>query len=307
MFRTKGGVEGALNLAARIATPGLILAAVGCADTGGLRSIWPDRPSLLGFRDHRPEPSPDPANDYYTRYMRAARERSEAPAKRAGDPGTDPPGGGDGSGPPGPEDPLVAQGTGAPPASRLAQRSRGSSGRPARDETIRVTLGAPEPLPVMPRPEEATLASASVPTTRDTDRGTSRIPTGRSPDLAPDRQGDERPGSVVAASAPAPRRPATQPSRSAPSSDDARAILARSEAKLRSLDTYQVKMSRVERVDGRLQPEEEVILSIHRRPKEVRLQWASGPSQGGRSSTRPESILGPSSSTWPSRRSRYPR
>ncbi len=39
-------------------------------------------------------------------------------------------------------------------------------------------------------------------------------------------------------------------------------------------------MSRVERVDGRLQPEEEVILSVHRQPKEVRLQWASGPSQG---------------------------
>ena len=39
-------------------------------------------------------------------------------------------------------------------------------------------------------------------------------------------------------------------------------------------------MSRVERVDGRLQPEEEVILSIHREPKEVRLTWASGPSQG---------------------------
>ena len=39
-------------------------------------------------------------------------------------------------------------------------------------------------------------------------------------------------------------------------------------------------MSRVERVDGRLQPEEEVVLSIHRQPKEVRLQWASGPSEG---------------------------
>jgi hypothetical protein len=82
------------------------------------------------------------------------------------------------------------------------------------------------------------------------------------------------------ASTPAPKRPATPPSRSTPSSKDARAILARSEAKLQSLGTYQVKMSRVERVNGRLQPEEEVILSIHRQPKEVRLQWASGPSQG---------------------------
>ena len=39
-------------------------------------------------------------------------------------------------------------------------------------------------------------------------------------------------------------------------------------------------MSRVERVNGRLQPEEEVVLSIHRQPKEVRLQWASGSERG---------------------------
>ena len=75
------------------------------------------------------------------------------------------------------------------------------------------------------------------------------------------------------------KRPAS-PARAKPSSQDPRAILARSEARLKTLATYQVKMSRVERVDGRLQPEEEVVLSIHRRPKEVRLTWTSGPSQG---------------------------
>jgi hypothetical protein len=78
-----------------------------------------------------------------------------------------------------------------------------------------------------------------------------------------------------------PDRPARpQPRPSSPATVDARSILAKSEAKLGSLATYQVKMSRVERVDGRLQPEEEVVLSVHRQPKEVRLQWASGPSQG---------------------------
>jgi Protein of unknown function (DUF1571) len=277
MFRTKEGVKWPLSRAARIVTPGLFLAAVGCADTNGLRSIWSDRPSLLGFRDHQQQPSPDPANDYYTRYMRAARERSDALAKRSRDEDTSHEQ--DRSEPPGPDDTLVAQGTEAPPASRPDRRSSGPSGRPTRDETIRVTLGNPEPLPVMPGPADATLASAPSPS-RDTDRGTSRISTGRIPAPTPDRQAEEHPQSVMVATTPAPRRPAPQPSRSGPSSKEARAILARSEAKLRSLGTYQVKMSRVERIDGRLQPEEEVILSIHRQPKEVRLQWASGPSQG---------------------------
>jgi hypothetical protein len=280
MFWTKEGVERPLSRAARIVAPGLFLAAVGCADTNGLRSIWPDRPSLLGFRDHQQQPSPDPANDYYTRYMRAARERADALAKRSGDNGTDSTREEDRSGPPGPDDTLVAQDTGAPPASRPPQRSPGSSGRPIRDETIRVTLGTPEPLPVMPSPADATLASATAPSSEETDRGTSRIPTDRSPAPAPNRQAEEHAESAVAASTPSPRRPAPQPSRSTPSSKEARAILAQSEAKLRSLGTYQVKLSRVERVDGRLQPEEEIILSIHRQPKEVRLQWASGPSQG---------------------------
>jgi hypothetical protein len=280
MFRTKEGVKRPLTRAARIVTPGLFLAAVGCADTNGLRSIWPDRPSLLGFRDHQQQPSPDPANDYYTRYMRAARERSDALAKRSRGDGTDPPHAEERSGPPGPDDTLVARETEAPPTSRPAQGSLGSSRKPTRDETIRVTLGTPEPLPVMPRAADATLASAPTPSSRETDRGTSRTPTGGN--LAPslDRQAQERPESALAASTPTPKRPSAQLSRSAPSSKEARAILAHSEAKLRSLDTYQVKMSRVERVDGRLQPEEEVILSIHRQPKEVRLQWASGPSQG---------------------------
>jgi hypothetical protein len=63
-------------------------------------------------------------------------------------------------------------------------------------------------------------------------------------------------------------------------SQDPGTILAQSEAKLRSLSTYQVKVSRVERVGGQLQPEEEIILSIRRDPKAVRLEWPVGPNQG---------------------------
>ena len=44
--------------------------------------------------------------------------------------------------------------------------------------------------------------------------------------------------------------------------------------------TYQAKVSRLERVNGHLQPEEEILLSIRREPKAVRLEWSSGPSKG---------------------------
>ncbi len=89
----------------------------------------------------------------------------------------------------------------------------------------------------------------------------------------------KRPEPADPADSPRSKR-ADPPARAKPAAEDAQGLLARSEAKLRSLNTYQVKMSRVERVDGRLQPEEEVVLSVHRQPREVRLEWRSGPSQG---------------------------
>ncbi len=41
-----------------------------------------------------------------------------------------------------------------------------------------------------------------------------------------------------------------------------------------------MKFRRAERVGGQLQPEEEIILSVQRKPKAVRLEWTSGPSKG---------------------------
>lgn len=41
-----------------------------------------------------------------------------------------------------------------------------------------------------------------------------------------------------------------------------------------------MRVSRLERVGGQMQPEEEIVLSIRRDPKAVRLEWASGPSKG---------------------------
>jgi hypothetical protein len=46
------------------------------------------------------------------------------------------------------------------------------------------------------------------------------------------------------------------------------------------MNTYKVKVSRLERVNGQLQPEEDILLSIRRDPKAVRLEWSSGPSKG---------------------------
>jgi hypothetical protein len=280
MFRTKEGVDRPLIRAAKVLAPGLCMATLGCADSTGLRSVWPDRPSLLGLWDRKPQPPPDPADDYYARYMHAARERSDALAKRSRDDAAVPSRAEVETGPPGPSDERLARETTAPSASGPSRRGPGPSGPSVRDETIRVTLGTPEPLPTLRRPVDATLVASRDPSPQEADPGPSRSPAVRSATPRGTRDVEDSPEPAVAASGPAPSRPTKHRSRPSPSSVDPRAILAQCEDKLRSLGTYQVKMSRVERVDGRLQPEEEVILSVHRQPKEVRLQWASGPSQG---------------------------
>jgi hypothetical protein len=273
MSRTKEGVRRSLSRAAMILALGLCFAELGCTSTDGLRSVWPDRPSLFGFWDRRQQPPPDPANDYYARYMHAAKARA------SGDPAAGP-GAEDGEAGPPVAGELLANGeTPSSPASRPTRRTSTSSSGPDRDEDIHVTLGMPQPLPSASRAPDALLASTRSASSREADRDASWSQTGSGGAPGLDQQAEARPESAEATPSPAPRRPAT-PRRPRPSPEDARGILARSEAKLKTLATYQVKMSRVERIDGRLQPEEEVVLSIHRQPKEVRLQWTSGPSQG---------------------------
>jgi hypothetical protein len=255
---------------------------MGCADSGGLRSVWPDRPSLLGLRERKPESTtPDPANDYYARHMRAAKDRSSLVAKRSREDSAVPPQDEEGLGPPGPDETRLAEAAGDGDASnaRPRQADLPVAGDSGRDETIRVTLGQPEPLPTVP---DATLASARTPSSNEeAEPDASRSPSPRPQAPRRPRPVEERPEGIAAAPAARPAsRPAARPERSAATAQDARTILAQSEAKLRSLGTYQVKMSRIERVDGRLQPEEEVVLSVHRQPREVRLEWASGSSKG---------------------------
>lgn len=58
------------------------------------------------------------------------------------------------------------------------------------------------------------------------------------------------------------------------------AVLEESRKAIDALKTYQVKMTHQERVNDRLNPIEDVILSIRRAPKAVRLEWLDGPNKG---------------------------
>ena len=50
--------------------------------------------------------------------------------------------------------------------------------------------------------------------------------------------------------------------------------------RLEAMSTYQVNITRSERVGSQLQPEEAVLLSVRRNPKAVRLEWPTGTSKG---------------------------
>ncbi len=276
MSRAKDDVHSLFPRMAACLTLALGVMELGCSSVSGLRSVGTDRPSLLGFWDRPETPPPDPAADYYARYMRSAHDRADAMSKRSSSPpeSTQVEGGGE------------SQSLGVDVAD--ARKNTGAKGRsvepakPARDDTIRVTLGPPEPLPGLGdsglRRQDNDLA-----TTRSSTRTSSvgyRRPI--------DAESDPGPAPRVARHendpADVPRnsrktRP-SEPTARENKGGDAKTILAGSEARLQSLKTYQVKISRTERVAGRILPEEQIILSIRRDPKSVRLEWADGPNQG---------------------------
>lgn len=57
-------------------------------------------------------------------------------------------------------------------------------------------------------------------------------------------------------------------------------ILATSRKAVDALTTYQVALTHQERVGAILNPAEDVVMSIRRKPKAVRLEWPDGPSKG---------------------------
>jgi hypothetical protein len=285
MFRAKDDVHPLLLRMAACLTLALSSMELGCSGMTGLRSVGTDRPTLFGFWE-RPQPAPpDPAGDYYARYMRSARDRADAMATRS----TESPGPTQddaGSGPGSQDDEVVASRTGAGSGSGATGRSAAST-KPVGDETIRITLGPPEPLPALSESsstaQDTKLASTrawpqSNANQRPDEPEADRSPAPRLARHADDQDDDRRDTSKMAR-APAPKRPAQSKARNTPTLD-AKAILAQSDAKMQSLNTYQVRISRTERVSGRLLPEEQIILSIRRDPKAVRLEWADGPNQG---------------------------
>ncbi|MDR3639258.1 MAG: DUF1571 domain-containing protein [Isosphaeraceae bacterium] len=75
---------------------------------------------------------------------------------------------------------------------------------------------------------------------------------------------------------------AAVPRRSKPSQDagSAEAIVKGARERLEKMNSYQVHINRQERVGASLLPVEDVLLSVRRSPKAVRLEWPDGPHKG---------------------------
>lgn len=77
--------------------------------------------------------------------------------------------------------------------------------------------------------------------------------------------------------------PPVEPAAAEPASDLDRiaGLLDQSRDRLAEIQTYSVRMTRQERVQGRLLPQETVVVNVRRQPLGVRLEWpAGGPSPG---------------------------
>jgi hypothetical protein len=241
---------------------GLSVLATGCSSLSGFRSVGAERPSLLSFWE-RPAGTPTPENDPYVLSLRAGQARAAELAKQNKESAS------------GSEDNRLDDETKlADGSDSVRSRRRDSKESLARrDDTIRVSLGRPEPLPgvgfaLASTERPASTAAASSPWKADPKKEpVSESVAELSDTVAPDEIRE-----------PEPTRSAEAP-RSA-RSEDWKTILTRAEAKLGALQTYQMRVSRLERVGGQIQPEEEILLSIRRAPKAVRLEWASGPSKG---------------------------
>jgi hypothetical protein len=142
---------------------------------------------------------------------------------------------------PGPaEEAKVARSAGEPPAPREVEPAGGTADPGA----LEVSLQPPVALP------SGRSASSSASASR--------------PRLNPNPK--ERPGEIPTA------RPPVEPS---PES-----LVSAARAKLDGLKSYQVTLNRQDRVGQTLQEPEEVLLSIRRDPKAVRLEWPTGPHKG---------------------------
>jgi hypothetical protein len=143
------------------------------------------------------------------------------------------------------------------------------------DKNVRITLGRPRSLPVLRDSKESEPAPPELMAASDPPPFAPAKPAEPpAPATAPGGE-EEAPPLALAA---APRRPSASASRDP--EHKLRTILDEAKRRLEALSTYQVNITRVERVGGRPQPEESVLLSVRRNPKAVRLEWPTGSSKG---------------------------
>lgn len=276
---------------------------MGCTGFGGLHSVgtWPPFAHIWA----RGPGSPSPENDSYAQVMRPtlgldadvadANKQVEGQASAKGT--------------------KTKRGT-ATSADRSVS-GRSDSTLPEQEyggRGVQVSLGRPQPLPadlVAAGPHGTRSASGgssgwrpagsgtnpgrelSAPATVTADAAAERIPDVA--EEAPPRDSPPPPAPALAASDGVPSHlalagpggeteladpePAAEEG-PASSRADAKLILTKAVAKLAALESYQVKMKRRERVSGVVQPEEDILLSVKRKPKAVRLEWTEGSSKG---------------------------
>jgi hypothetical protein len=104
----------------------------------------------------------------------------------------------------------------------------------------------------------------------------------RNPDLPPVLGEADKPAATTAPLAPAPAQPGGLASQDKNTTDLSaiKSVLADSRSRLETMASYQVTIKRQERVANNLLPAEEVLLSIRRKPKAVRLEWPDGANKG---------------------------
>jgi len=148
--------------------------------------------------------------------------------------------------------------------------------RPARiDDKVRITLGRPESLPVLKDSGESSAPALALADSPRTSPSPSPSKKRESPPTRRLEVEDPAPAPALA-SAPSP------PAASKPKDPEQklRTILEEAKGRLNAMSTYQVSIARSERVGSRVQPPEEVLLSVRRKPKAVRLEWPTGSSKG---------------------------
>ncbi len=245
---------------------GLVFFESGCAELSGLRSVVPDRTSVLSLWDKPQVGSPMPGTDHYAANLHAERQRAGLDTKSTASPllARNQP-----------IDPLEP-GSSTELAATTGQSGNnsgaGASTEPARDARTYVTLGRPEPLPAFALESQSRkLASAASSGSWRPERTT--VPSAGASEPETPRP-DDFPTLASGAAEP------VNGSLEKPNANEAEAILAQAEAKLRALKTYRVKVSRIERIGGQLPPPEELSLSVRTEPKAVRLEWPDGPNRG---------------------------